>query len=75
MDCVVIFPNHLRMLRMQRGISQAALADQVGSCRTTIGNIERGIQEPSIRIACRIAVCLHCSLYEVFPFEEAKIVT
>jgi transcriptional regulator with XRE-family HTH domain len=45
--------------RMQLGISQEDLADQVGLDRTYISGIERGIRNPTFLVLLRLAQVLH----------------
>lgn len=47
--------NHLRTLREQRGLTQAALADQIGVSRQTVNALETGRYDPSLPLAFRIA--------------------
>lgn len=56
--------NRIRELRTARGLSQGALADEVGATRQTINAIEQEKYAPSLELAFRIA--------EAFgmPFED-----
>lgn len=46
----------LRELREARGITQAALAHEVGVSNTTISMIEVGVNRPSVKLAKRLGV-------------------
>jgi putative transcriptional regulator len=56
--------------RKRIGISQAELAERVGCRRETIGNLEKGKYNPSLKLAMDIAKELHASVYELFFFSE-----
>lgn len=47
--------NNIRELRTARGLSQGALADEVGATRQTINAIEQEKYAPSLELAFRIA--------------------
>lgn len=47
--------NRLRLLRTERGWSQAALADQLGVSRQSVNAIETGKYDPSLPLAFAIA--------------------
>ena len=48
-------PNNLLLFRQRANISQDKLAEAVDCSRRTIGYIERGIHDPSVQMAYRIA--------------------
>ena len=52
-------------LRRKLGLTQAALAEQVGVGVNTIARYERGEMEPSLKIAHAIAVVLGCTEAEL----------
>lgn len=47
--------NHLKALRVARGWTQGALADQLDVSRQTINALETGRYDPSLPLAFRIA--------------------
>lgn len=49
------FPQRLRKLREQRGISRRVLADFCQLSKSAIARYERGEQEPTAGAICRIA--------------------
>ena len=62
--------NHIRDLRVARGLSQGALAEQVGATRQTINAIEQEKYAPSLELAFRIALAFEVGFEEVWEFEE-----
>ncbi|MDQ1623808.1 MAG: putative transcriptional regulator [Actinomycetota bacterium] len=62
--------NNIPQLRAQKGISQAALAEQLGVSRQTIISIERGRFDPSLPLAFRLAKTFNLAIEEVFTYTE-----
>lgn len=63
--------NRIRSLRFAAGeMTQAELADRVGTTRQTIIAIEQGKYSPSLEVAFRIAHALGATLDEVFQYPE-----
>ncbi len=60
----------IREYRKKRGIKQADLAEAVGVRRETIGNLERGKYNPSLRLAWNLASTLDVALEELFDFSD-----
>ena len=58
-------------LRRERNMQQADLAELVGVRRETIGNLENGKYNPSLKLAMDIAKVFGKTVEEVFLFEEA----
>jgi transcriptional regulator with XRE-family HTH domain len=50
----------VRELRLARGISQEALADEAGVHRTFMGSVERGERNISLENIVKIAKALNC---------------
>ncbi|MDQ2639026.1 MAG: helix-turn-helix transcriptional regulator [Pseudomonadota bacterium] len=61
--------NRLRVLRAERRISQAQLAEAIGVSRKTINTIEVGRFVPSTVIALRIARHFGVPVEQVFSLE------
>lgn len=61
--------NRIRELRTARGISQGALADEVGATRQTINAIEQEKYAPSLELAFRIAEAFQVKFEDVWAFE------
>ncbi|MCT4564181.1 MAG: helix-turn-helix transcriptional regulator [Maledivibacter sp.] len=64
--------NRLRQLRESLGLTQKQLGELVGVSRQAINSIETEKFEPSIWLAYDISKIFHCSIEEVFLFEESK---
>ena len=57
-------------LRKLHKMQQAELAELVGVRRETIGNLENGKYNPSLKLAMDIAKVFGKSVEEIFIFEE-----
>lgn len=55
-----VFGRRLRELRRKRGLTQAALAELVGSTEPYMSNLETGVAVPSLTTILRLAVALKC---------------
>ena len=62
--------NRLEELRKQRGIRQEELADALDVSRQTIGSLENGRYNPSIKLAFKIARYFGMSIEDIFIYEE-----
>lgn len=58
--------NRLRVLRAERGWSQAELAKRTGVSRQAINAVETGKYDPSLPLAFRIAATFGQSIEEIF---------
>jgi transcriptional regulator with XRE-family HTH domain len=67
-DIRVIFGKHLRKLREERGWTQEELADKAGMHFTYVGQIERGIRNPSLINLEKFAKALKISAGQLLPF-------
>jgi transcriptional regulator with XRE-family HTH domain len=56
------FGNAVRKRRIEAGISQEALAEKSGLHPTYIGMIERGVRNPTLDVAARMAKALKVEL-------------
>lgn len=63
--------NRIRVLRAEKRISQALLAELVGVSRNSINSIENGKFDPSLPLAFRIAQVFGLAVEEVFDRSEA----
>ena len=62
----------IRALRLERGMDQAELARLVGVRRETIGRLETGQYNPSLKLAMDIAKVFGRTVEEVFAFREEE---
>jgi putative transcriptional regulator len=51
-------------------MTQQELADRVGCRRETIGKLEKGRYNPSLKLAMDIAEVLGVTVYDLFFFED-----
>lgn len=65
-----ILKTKMHEFRKTLNISQAELADLVGVRRETIGKLENGKYNPSLKLAMDIAKVFGKSVEEVFIFED-----
>lgn len=61
--------NRIHELRTARGISQGALADEVGATRQTINAIEQEKYAPSLELAFRISEAFGVAFEEVWELD------
>lgn len=64
--------NRLRVLRAERGWSQAALAERLDVSRQTVNAIEVGKYDPSLPLAFRIARLFGQPIEAIFHDEELR---
>ena len=62
--------NTVRDLRLEAGLSQAALGGALGVSRQTVIAIENGRYDPSLPLAIRIARHFGATVEEVFHVHE-----
>ena len=65
-----ILKTRLHELRKEHNMQQAELAKLVGVRRETIGNLENGRYNPSLKLAMDIAKVFDTTVEGVFTFEE-----
>ena len=58
--------NRLRVLRAERGWSQAELGGRIGVSRQAVNAIETGKHDPSLPLAFRLARLYGTSIEEIF---------
>lgn len=59
----------IRALRQERGMDQSRLAELVGVRRETIGRLEKGLYNPSLKLAMDIAKVFGCTVEDLFWFD------
>ncbi len=62
--------NRLNALRSEHGLTQAALAAEVGVSRKTINTVENGVFIPSTLLALKIARALGTPVEEIFFLQD-----
>ena len=62
------FGKHLRILRLKKNLTQEELADRAGLHFTYIGQIERGLRNPSLVNLQKLAKALKVKSGELLPF-------
>lgn len=63
------FTTRLKELRASRNMKQGELAELVGVRRETIIRLEKGLYNPSLKLAVDIARVFGCTVEEVFIFD------
>jgi putative transcriptional regulator len=58
--------NRLRVLRAERGWSQADLAERLGVSRQSVNAVETGKYDPSLPLAFRIARVFDLAIEAIF---------
>lgn len=66
----VEFTTNMLEYRKRAGLSQQELADRVGCRRETIGKLEAGKYNPSLKLAMDVASELGTTVYDLFFFDE-----
>ncbi len=68
MDNELVLKNRIKEVRMEKGLSQAGLAQMVGVSRNTISSIETGQYSPTAKLALILALALDKKFEELFYF-------
>jgi putative transcriptional regulator len=61
------FMNNLKKYRTKAKLTSDKLAKKTGVTRQYIGKLEKGVCEPSIRLAYKIADALKKSVFTIWP--------
>ncbi len=61
--------NNLKGIRTEHNLSQETLAESVGVTRQTIISIEKGVYQPSVGLAIKLAKKLHKTVESLFYFK------
>ncbi|NOR76535.1 MAG: helix-turn-helix domain-containing protein [Draconibacterium sp.] len=64
--------NKLKVLRAERDLTQADLADSLAVSRQTINAIEKGKFDPSLPLAFKISKLFELSIEEIFDNSEKE---
>ncbi|TGC11138.1 helix-turn-helix transcriptional regulator [Methanolobus halotolerans] len=62
--------TRIKELRARYDMTQEDLAIRAGVRRETIGFLEKGKYNPSLKLAYKVALCLKTNIDELFIFEE-----
>ena len=65
-----ILKTKIHAYRKERNMQQSELAELVGVRRETIGNLENGKYNPSLKLAMDIAKVFECKIEDIFTFIE-----
>lgn len=65
----LILHNRLKEARVERKLSQSALAELVGVSRNTISSIETGQFNPTAKLALILCIALDKKFEELFYFD------
>ena len=68
MDSSLILKNKIKEMRAKKGISQEELANRVGTTRQTIIAIEKGVFNPSAKLALLLCPVLDEKFENLFYF-------
>ena len=68
MNDQLILKNRIKEARIERKLSQAALAELVGVSRNTISSIETGQFSPTAKLALILCIALDKKFEELFYF-------
>ena len=64
--------NRVKLARVENDLTQAQLAERAGVTRQTIGLIEAGRFNPSLKLCIAIAKALNKTLDDLFWIEEEE---
>lgn len=73
LDQVLAFGKVLRILRRDAGLTQEELSFKAGIERNYVSLIERGVNQPTIRIIFKLAVALNTKPSKIFAMVECEV--
>ncbi len=65
--------TRIKELRARYDLTQEDLANKVGVRRETIGFLEKGKYNPSLKLAYKVAKALETTINELFIFDESDL--
>ncbi|WP_319508986.1 helix-turn-helix transcriptional regulator [uncultured Methanolobus sp.] len=65
--------TRIKELRARYDMTQEDLANKVGVRRETIGFLEKGKYNPSLKLAYKVAKTLQTTIDELFIFEDSDL--
>ena len=70
-DAMSHYQSAVKEYRQRAGLSQEALARELGVSRETVVNIERGLNEPRVLLALAVAAILGVAIDQLFRRESS----
>ncbi|GEK35637.1 helix-turn-helix transcriptional regulator [Kurthia sibirica] len=64
--------NNIKKLRQEQGYTQEELAGKMAVSRQTIISLEKGIYNPSLSLAFKLAIGFNCSIETIFIYESEE---
>lgn len=64
--------NRIKLLRVERDLSQAQLADELGIARQTVVALEAGKYAPSLPLAFKISRLFNATVEDVFDADSTE---
>ncbi len=65
--------NKIKDLRRRRGLSEESLADAVGTGRSTIVKLQKGVLPITVEWAEKLAVALECKPWDILRDDKSEI--
>ena len=65
----IVLQNRLKIVRVEKKLSQTALAEMIGVSRNTISSIETGQFCPTAKLALILCIALDKKFEDLFYFE------
>ena len=66
MNARTLVARNIRRIRVERGLSQEALAVDAEIDRTYVSRLERNLENPTVGVLERVASALDCQIVEFF---------
>lgn len=66
------FENHLKSIRLQKGLSQSELAVRADLTRQAVSSIESNVYLPTTGVALQLASALACRVEDLFSLSQAE---
>ena len=73
-DPLACFGRHLAATRREAGVSQEALAYEIGMSRSYLSEVERGLRNIALRNICILAKALNVPPGKLLEFEQVPMV-
>lgn len=66
MNARTLVARNIRRIRVERGLSQEALAVDAEIDRTYVSRLERNLENPTVAVLERVALALDCRIIDLF---------